>query len=126
MDPIGNSQPIIIPTQALSVSTASTAPALPTPVPAQQPQPQPQQAQTVDIQAAEQRRYEMVRSMAQDIANVFIVSDKTFSIFKDASGQYVTRFTSLRDGKVTYIPEPELFKKSSFSGEVPSSLHLKA
>jgi len=124
MDPIGNLQPIILPTQAPAVSTASQAPVLPAPVPAQQPQPA-QQAQTVDVQAAEQRRYEMVRSMAQDIANIFIVSDKTFSLFKDASGQYVTRFTSLRDGKVTYIPEPELFKKSSFSGEVPSSLHLK-
>src|SRR5689334_6909416 len=66
-------------------------------------------------QAGEQKRLETVQHAAQDIANIYIVGDKTFTIFKDATGQYITRFTSLRDGKVTYIPEPELFKRSSAS-----------
>lgn len=69
--------------------------------------------QDVDIRNAEQKRYEAVKQAAQEIANVYIVSDKTFTIFKDATGQYITRFTSLRDGRVTYIPEPELFKRAS-------------
>jgi hypothetical protein len=43
--------------------------------------------------------------------NQYPVGDKSFSIFKDATGQYITRYVSLRDGSVTYLPEPELFKR---------------
>jgi hypothetical protein len=74
--------------------------------------------------AIEQQRMQAVQHAAQNVANVFVVSDRTFTIFKDVSGQYVTRFTSLRDGKVTYIPEPNLFK---MGGENEStSVKIKA
>lgn len=63
-----------------------------------------------DPQVAEQQRFQTVQRLSQQVADVFVVSDRTFTIFKDVSGQYVTRFTSLRDGKVTYIPEPNLFR----------------
>lgn len=63
-----------------------------------------------DPVAAEQQRLQAVQRAAQSLSEIFVVSDRTFTIFKDASGQYVTRFTSLRDGKVTYIPEPNLFR----------------
>ncbi len=63
-----------------------------------------------DAQAAEQQRVQAVRRAAAAVSDIFVVSDRTFTIFKDVTGQYVTRFTSLRDGKVTYIPEPNLFK----------------
>lgn len=63
-----------------------------------------------DPQIAEQQRFQTVQRLSQQVADVFVVSDRTFTIFKDVSGQYVTRFTSLRDGKVTYIPEPNLFR----------------
>jgi len=63
-----------------------------------------------DPQAAEQQRLQAVHRAAQAVSDIFVVSDRTFTIFKDTSGQYVTRFTSLRDGKVTYIPEPNLFR----------------
>jgi hypothetical protein len=60
---------------------------------------------------AEQQRYEKVFQAAQGaFKDVFVVSDKNFSIFKDSSGQYITRYTSLRDGRVTYIPEPRLLQ----------------
>lgn len=68
--------------------------------------------QVIDTQAAEQRRYDTVKRLAEDIANVFVIGDQRFTIFKDSTGQYITRFTSLRDGRVTYIPEPQLFKQS--------------
>jgi len=71
-----------------------------------------------DQQAAEQQRVQAVHRAAQAVSDIFVVSDRTFTIFKDVSGQYVTRFTSLRDGKVTYIPEPNLFK---LGGENDSS-----
>ena len=61
---------------------------------------------------AEQRRYEKVLQASQSLfKDVYVVSDKSFSIFKDSSGQYITRYTSLRDGRVTYIPEPQLLRK---------------
>lgn len=43
------------------------------------------------------------------VADTFVVSDTTFTIFKDPySGEYITRFRSLRDGTVTYVPEREV------------------
>lgn len=60
----------------------------------------------------EQRRLERITQAAQRIAgsDPFPISDQRFTIYKDASGQYVTRYTSLRDGRVTYIPEQRLLK----------------
>lgn len=57
----------------------------------------------------EVKRTEAVYRAAQSFfKDVYAVSDTTFTIFKDSSGQYITRYTSLRDGKVTYIPEPDM------------------
>ncbi len=67
-------------------------------------------AELFDQQLAENQRMQMVQRLSQQIADVFVVSDRTFTIFKDVSGQYVTRFTSLRDGRVTYVPEPNLVR----------------
>lgn len=39
-------------------------------------------------------------------SQAYAVSDKTFSLFKDASGQVITRYVSLLDGSITYTPEP--------------------
>lgn len=68
----------------------------------------------LNMASVDQKRLETVRQAAQQvaIANVFIVGDKRFTIFKDVTGQYITRFTSLRDGKVTYIPEPQLIRQT--------------
>lgn len=38
------------------------------------------------------------------------LGDKEFSIFKDAAGAYITRYVSLRDGSVTYVPAPSLVR----------------
>jgi hypothetical protein len=42
--------------------------------------------------------------------NVYALGDQQFSIFKDATGKYITRYVSLRDGKVTYTPAPSFVK----------------
>lgn len=61
-----------------------------------------------DIEA---KRYEQLQRAAESFfKDVYAVSDTTFAIFKDATGQYITRFTNLRDGKVTYIPEPQMLQ----------------
>lgn len=55
------------------------------------------------------RREAAVRRAAESFfKDVYAVSDTRFTIFKDTSGQYITRYTSLRDGRVTYIPEPDM------------------
>lgn len=78
-------------------------------------------------QTAEQKRVETVEALSQQVANDFVLGDTSFTIFKDATGQYVTRFTSLRDGKVTYYPEPILYKRgNSGSSTSPSLLKINA
>lgn len=62
-----------------------------------------------DIKLSDEKRFETIKRAAQHFfKDVYVVSDTTFSIFKDGTGQYVTRFTNLRDGSVTYIPEPDI------------------
>ena len=73
------------------------------------PTPELPQATTADM--VQERHYEQVIRAAQSFfSDVFVVSDKTFAIFKDTSGQYITRYKSLRDGRVTYIPEQRLLQ----------------
>lgn len=67
-----------------------------------------QDQQVRDVQKTEQQRLDTVVQAASTFKNIYAVSDITFSIFKDTSGQFVTRFTSLKDGSITYIPEPDI------------------
>lgn len=65
----------------------------------------------IPVDAVQQKRYEQVaRAAEQYFKNVYAVSDTRFTIYKDSTGQYITRYTSLRDGKVTYIPEPAMLQ----------------
>jgi len=76
--------------------------------------------------ATEVQRLERLQQAAENVfKDVYAVSDTKFSIFKDLTGQYITRFTNLRDGKVTYIPEPQLLKRSA-SYEPRQLVELKA
>jgi type II secretory pathway pseudopilin PulG len=81
-----------------------------------------QRQNQIDAAKAEQRRFEAVQKAAQQIANPYVVGDQRFTIYKDATGQYITRFTSLIDGKVTYIPEPQLLKGQGGGAPSPSIL----
>lgn len=62
----------------------------------------------------ESLRLAMVNEGARNyVGDKFAVSDVTFTIIKDPySGEYITRFRSLRDGTVTYIPEQEVMTYS--------------
>ncbi len=71
----------------------------------------------------DEKRYEQVERAAKVFFNdVFVVNDTKFTIFKDTSGQFVTRFTNLRDGSVTYIPEPEILRYMESRGRARESL----
>lgn len=59
---------------------------------------------------SEAQRYAKVKAAAEVVKNTYAVSDTRFTIFKDSTGDYVTKFTSLRDGTVKYFPEKTLFE----------------
>ncbi len=66
----------------------------------------------IELKDQESARFDAVRKAARKVVqqqNPFPVSDVRFTIYKDRvdSGEFifVTRFTSLKDGKVTIIPE---------------------
>lgn len=108
MDPINNIRLAPVPAfQPRPSASSESAPVLPKPD--TDASAQLQQAEAPQVDTVEQRRFEAVRRAAQDIANQFVLGDTRFTIFKDTSGQYITRYTNLRDGRVTYIPEPDIF-----------------
>lgn len=109
MDAIGNNiQPVVIKSYP-AAQAKPAAPAVPLPRPVADI-PLPVEAQ---VQSAEQQRYETVKRASQEAPNVYPLGDRTFTIFKDSSGQYVTRYVSMRTGQVSYVPEPETLKQSS-------------
>lgn len=76
------------------------------------PLPRPQHSDdAVDQQFAQAEAKRVAR--LRQAADTFVLGDQRFSFYKDSSGQYITRYTSLRDGKVTYIPEPNLLAMHS-------------
>jgi hypothetical protein len=97
-----------------SGSEKSSTTVLPKQATVQPPEKSQEQAQLTPDRDA--KRQAMVREAAKMFKDFFPVSDMSFTIFKDSSGQYITRFTSLRDGKVTYIPEQNMFTYLGRSG----------
>jgi hypothetical protein len=61
-------------------------------------------------ETAEKALYEEVKRTAESVKSLFVVSDVRFTIFKDVAGDYVTRFTSLKDGSVKYFPQKSLYE----------------
>jgi len=112
MDPIGVVSANVLPGPAMQgqgAGSAAQATVLPKPSTSEaQVMPVSEPQQEFDAAVADQKRHEAVQRAAENVADLFVVGDKRFTIFKDVTGQYITRFTSLRDGKVTYIPEPAL------------------
>ena len=71
----------------------------------------------VDIGTADEKRLNAIKeSLRQAFKNVYAVSDRSVTIYKDMSGQYITRYKNLRDGTMTYIPEPEILKHINAGG----------
>lgn len=66
----------------------------------------------VGIKDQEHARFEAVKKAARQIqADSYPISDVRFTIYKEKTGDdfiFVTRFTSLRDGKVTVVPEQSM------------------
>lgn len=62
-----------------------------------------------NTEAADATRRQNVEQAAEMmVSDIYAVGDMKFAIYKDSTGQFITRFTSLRDGAVTYIPEQDM------------------
>lgn len=73
---------------------------------------------TYDSKASEEARFEnMKRASTLMFKDVYAVRDNKFAIYKDSTGQFVTRFTNLRDGSVSYIPEPDMMQYLESRGQ---------
>jgi hypothetical protein len=75
--------------------------------------------ESVDLKRSDEKRFNEIRRTVEretKSGDFFAVRDTRFTIFKDSvTGQYITRFTSLRDGSVTYVPEPDILRASGRS-----------
>ncbi len=88
------------------------------------PQPEggvPQQAQPtaktdapkdpIEIPSGDKAREEFIQKAAELFRSrtFYPISDTRFTIYKDGlTGEFITRFTNMKDGSVTHIPEPEI------------------
>ncbi len=110
----GVTQQIAPPTP--KISTDTTPIGTQTQAPVQPAAPVSANDNTTSTVADDSKYQAALRQAALSFKNVYAVSDTDFSIFKDATGKYITRYVSLRDGSVTYIPEPTLLKQIQMHG----------
>lgn len=66
--------------------------------------------QVKDLSQVEKQRLDTVVKGAHAFKNTLGAGGMTFTIFKDGSGQFITRFTNKMTGAVTYVPEPNVLK----------------
>jgi len=79
--------------------------------------------------SSDTQREAIVRQAVLSFKNTYAVSDQQISIFKDASGTYITRYVSERDGSVTYMPEPTLVRQlqiANGNSDTPVQLAIHA
>lgn len=76
--------------------------------------------------AAAQAQYqEALRQTYMSLQNFHPLGDTEFTIFKDATGQLITRYVSLTDGSVTYVPAPPALMKK-LAPELPTQVTIQA
>lgn len=74
-----------------------------------------------DAQVAEVKRQETLVNAARSAPQP--LGSQTFTMFKDATGQIITRY---REGdKVTYIPEPQLLRNANVSNGTEALVNIK-
>ena len=66
-----------------------------------------------DPQGAEFARIEALKSAARNAPQP--LGSQSFTLFKDVTGQVITRFRDADSGRVVYIPEPNLLKLANLS-----------
>jgi len=64
-----------------------------------------------DVEAADAKRQQVLVKAARNAPQP--LGSQVFTMFKDTTGQMVTRFRDTNSGKVTYIPEPQLLRQAA-------------
>jgi len=77
-----------------------------------------------DAQIVEAKRQDVLVSAARSAPQP--LGSQAFTIYKDMTGQFVTRFRDTNSGKVTYIPEPQLLRLANVSNRTESLVNIKA
>lgn len=105
------------------------------PQPAQPVLPAPSQAPAISVlgggdagfnaEGVETIRLENLKQAARNAPQP--LGNQAFTMFKDATGQVITRFRDTLSGRVTYIPEPNLLRiANAGSGGGQSLLNITA
>jgi hypothetical protein len=79
-------------------------------------------AADLDLQASavEAKRIDILMNAARNAPQP--LGSQVFTMFKDATGQMITRFRDQNTGKVTYIPEPDLLSMTSSHSSAADNL----
>ena len=64
-----------------------------------------------DAQAVDAKRQQVLVRAARNAPQP--LGSQVFTMFKDTTGQMVTRFRDTNSGRVTYIPEPQLLRQAA-------------
>jgi len=64
-----------------------------------------------DAATADQQRFEALKRAASSVPQP--LGSQVFTMYRNGDGTIITRFRDTNTGKVTYIPEQEVFKLSS-------------
>ncbi len=110
MDALGSIKPIVSAPVSVKASTVLPSNAQPQALPDLQSSSSSGEV-NFDAKAAEAKRQDVLVNAARSAPQP--LGSQVFTMFKDTTGQIVTRYRDQNSGKVTYIPEPELLRKAS-------------
>lgn len=118
MDALGTIKPVVT-----TPSPVKSAPVLPAPSQSKATVVLPNEVERYDSGQAEARRLEALANAARNAPQP--LGSQVFTMFKDSSGQMVTRFRDTNSGKVTYIPEPQLLRMAANTGGSQSVVNIR-
>ncbi|MCE2927328.1 MAG: hypothetical protein LW823_06795 [Rickettsiales bacterium] len=106
-------------------SSVKASAVLPAPVQSEASAPVSKDLESVrfDAKVVDARRQEVLINAARNAPQP--LGSQVFTMFKDSTGQMVTRFRDTNSGRVTYIPEPQLLRLAANTAGSESLLNIK-
>lgn len=122
MDALGSIKPVVSqpvaarPAPAVPVHSATPTPSIPLGGGADQ-------QVEFSVQGTDEKFFEALKSAAADVPQP--LGSQFFTMYKNGSGQIITRFRDLNTGKVTYIPAENVFDMASKKQAAQSLVNMK-
>lgn len=125
MDALGSIKPVVSQPVVARPAPAPSAPSAPSSQPAVKIGGGGGADQQIgfDALATDQKFYEALKSAAADVPQP--LGSQVFTMYKNGSGQTITRFRDLNTGKVTYIPAENVFDMASKKQTAQSLVNMK-